>query len=141
MATVTNMSVVVAGQERDRAKVDEKYTWNLSDVYPDVTAWRAAKARVAAQVPRMRAFAGRLGSSAQTLAEALETMTQLDKEIARLYVYASMLSDQDTRLSEPQGMQQEMQQLAAEFGAEASYMQPEVLRLGQATVEQFLAEE
>ena len=135
------MSVVMAGQERDRAKVDEKYTWNLSDVYPDVTAWRAAKTRVAAQVPRMGAFAGRLGSSAQTLAEALETMTQLDKEIARLYVYASMLSDQDTRLSEPQGMQQEMQQLAAEFSAEASYMQPEVLRLGPATVEQFLAEE
>ena len=135
------MSVVVAGQERDRAKVEEKYTWNLKDVYPDVTAWRAAKVRVAAQVPRMRAFAGRLGSSAQTLAEALETMTQLDKEIARLYVYASMLSDQDTRLSEPQGMQQEMQQLAAEFSAEASYMQPEVLRLGQATVEQFLTEE
>jgi oligoendopeptidase F len=135
------MSVVVAGQERDRAKVDEKYTWNLSDVYPDVAAWRAAKARVAGQVPRMRAFAGRLGSSAQTLAEALETMTQLDKEIARLYVYASMLSDQDTRLSEPQGMQQEMQQLAAEFSAEASYVQPEVLRLGQAKIEQLLAEE
>ena len=134
------MSVVVAGQERDRARLTRN-TWNLSDVYPDVTAWRAAKARVAAQVPRMRAFAGRLGSSAQTLAEALETMTQLDKEIARLYVYASMLSDQDTRLSEPQGMQQEMQQLAAEFSAEASYMQPEVLRLGQAKVEQFLVEE
>ena len=135
------MSVVVAGQERDRAKVDEKYTWNLSDVYPDVAAWRAAKARVAGQVPRMRAFAGKLGSSAQTLAEALETMTQLDKEIARLYVYASMLSDQDTRLSEPQGMQQEMQQLAAEFSAEASYVQPEVLRLGQGKIEQLLAEE
>ena len=79
----------------------------------------------------MRAFAGRLGSSAQTLADALETMTRLDKEIARLYVYASMLSDQDTRLSEPQGMQQEMQQLAAEFSAQASYMQPEILRLGR----------
>ena len=36
---------------------------------------------------------------------------RLDKELARLYVYASMLSDQDTRVSAPQGMQQEMQQL------------------------------
>ena len=43
-----------------------------------------------------------------------------------------MLADQDTRLSEPQGMQQEMQQLYAEFSAQASYMQPEILRVGGA---------
>ena len=44
-------------------------------------------------------------------------MSRLDKELSRLYVYASMLADQDTRVSEPQGMQQEMQQLFANFGA------------------------
>ncbi|MGH9255706.1 MAG: oligoendopeptidase F [Vicinamibacterales bacterium] len=128
-------------QERARGRIDEKYTWNLADVYPDVVRWRAEKARIASEVPQVRAFAGRLGSSAQTLAEALETMTRLDKEMARLHVYASMLSDQDTRVSEPQGMQQEMQQLAAEFGAQASYIQPEILRIGPTRIEQFLAEE
>ena len=138
---VTNMSVVMAGQERDRAKVDEKYTWNLTDVYPGVDSWRTEKARLAAQIPRVRTFAGRLGSSAATLADALEMLTSLDKEITRLYVYASMLSDQDTRVSEPQGMQQEMQQLAAEFGAQASYIQPEILSIGSDTIERFLREE
>ena len=84
---------------------------------------------------------GRLGSSPQTLADALETMTRLDKELSRLYVYASMLADQDTRQSEPQGMQQEMQQLYAEFGAQAAYIEPEILRIGSATIEKFLAGE
>ena len=135
------MSGLTAGQERNRAAVDEKYTWNLADIYPDVAAWRAAKATLAAQLPRVRAFAGTLGSSPGALADALETMTGLDKEVARLYVYASMLADEDTRLSEPQGMQQEMQQLSAEFGAQASYIQPEILRIGSATIERFLAAE
>ena len=58
-------------------------------------------------------------------------MSRLDKELSRLYVYASMLSDQDTRVSEPQGMQQEMQQLYAKFGAEAAFIEPEVLKVGQ----------
>ena len=49
-----------------------------------------------------------------------------------------MLSDQDTRVSEPQGMQQEMQQLYANFGAQASYIEPEVLKLGSAAIEQFI---
>jgi oligoendopeptidase F len=135
------MSVVMVGQERDRAKVEQKYIWNLEDIYPSLAAWRTEKAKIAAEVPHLRAFAGKLGASPQTLADALEAMSRLDKEITRLYVYASMLSDQDTRLSEPQGMQQEMQQFAAAFSAEASYIQPEVLRIGRATIEQFLAEE
>jgi oligoendopeptidase F len=75
------------------------------------------------------------------LADALELRYRIDKELARLYVYASMLSDQDTRESGPQGMQQEMLQLCADFGAEASFMQPEILGLGGETVERFLAEE
>jgi oligoendopeptidase F len=128
-------------QERDRAKVEVRYTWNLEDIYPSQTTWRQEKERLKSAIPRVGTFATRLGESAGLLAEALELRFALDKELARLYVYASMLSDLDTRESEPQGMQQEMQQLYAEFGAEASYMQPEILALGGATIEKFLAEE
>jgi oligoendopeptidase F len=141
VAAVIGMSVLMTGQERDRAKVEDKFKWNLADIYPSLDAWRAEKTRIAAEVPRVRAFAGKLGSSAQTLAEALETSSRLDKELSRLYVYASMLADEDTRASNPQGMQQEMQQLYAEFAAQASYMEPEILRVGAPTVEKFIAGE
>ena len=127
--------------DRDRTTVDGKYTWNLADIFPDVLAWRADKVRVATEVPQVRAFAGRLGSSPQTLADALDLRSRLDRELARLYVYASMLSDQDTRQSEPQGMQQEMQQLCAAFSAQASYMQPEILSVGGERIEQFISAE
>ena len=125
-------------EEPGRATVPEKYTWNLADLYPSVAAWRADKARVTTELPQVRACAGRLGSSPQTLADALETMTRLDRQLARLYVYASMLSDEDTRQSEPQGMHQEMQQLHAEFSAQASYIGPEILRVGGAAIEAFI---
>jgi len=128
-------------QERDRARVEPKYTWNLADIFPDVAAWRTAKARVQAEMPQIATFAGTLGSSPQALADALDLRARLDKELSRLYVYASMTADQDTRLSEPQGMQQEMQQLHAEFSALASYMQPEILRVGGPAIEGFIAAE
>ena len=118
-------------QERDRAKVADAYKWNLADIYPREAAWRAQKERIAAEMPKLREFQGKLGASPQTLADALELMSRLDKELSRLYVYASMLSDQDTRVSGPQGMQQEMQQLYANFGAEASYIEPEILKIGE----------
>ena len=133
--------MLLTEQERDRARVEPKYTWNLAEIFPDVAAWRAAKALVQAEVPHIATFAGRLGSSPQVLADALDLRARLDKDLTRLYVYASMTGDEDTRLSEPQGMQQEMQQLHAEFSAHASYMQPEILRIGGPAIEGFIAAE
>src|SRR5215467_10855338 len=113
LMAVVAMSVLMTAQERDRSKIDLKYTWNLEENYPSDTAWRAEKDRVTGEIPRLRSFQGRLGSSPGVLADALELQARLDKELSRLYVYASMLADQDTRSSTHQGMQQEMQQLYA----------------------------
>src|SRR5258705_369755 len=135
------MTMLTAGQDRDRSAVDDKYKWNLADVYPELAAWRAAKDAVTAELPRLRTYQGRLGSSAHVLADALEEASRQDKEIGRLAVYAGMFADQDTREAGPQGMQQEMQQLGADFKAQASYIEPELLRVGLETLERFIAAE
>ncbi len=135
------LTCVAAAQERDRAKVPEQYTWNLADIYPSEAAWRSAKERWAASLNELGRFKGRLASSAGTLADALEKMSALDKELSRLYSYASMLADQDTRDSQHQGMRQEMAQLASAFGAEAAFIEPEVLRIDKSRLETFVASE
>ena len=135
------MAVTATRQDRARANIDEQYTWNLSDLYPSIEAWLASRATVAAEVPGLASHAGTLGSSPQALADVLDAVMRLDKELARLYVYASMLGDQDTRDSGPQGMQQEMQQLVADFGAHTAYIRPEILRIDRATIERFIGSE
>lgn len=126
---------------RKRDAIEDRFKWNLAEIYPSAQAWREEKLRIAGEVPRIRTFQGRLGSDARTLADALELMSSLDKEVTRLYVYASMLGDEDTREAGPQGMQQEMQQLHADLGASAAFIEPEVLRVGQERIELFLAQE
>ena len=135
------MAASTTGQDRDRSAIRDKYKWNLADVYPDDAAWRTAKDAIARELPTLRGYQGRLGSSPQILADALETMSRLDKEIARLSVYAGMLADQDTRVAGPQGMQQEMQQLTADFKAQIAYVEPELLRVEPSVLDTFLASE
>jgi oligoendopeptidase F len=135
------MTVLMTAQDRDRAKVAEAYKWDLTDVFPDQPAWRAQKEKITAEIPRLGEFQGKLGSLPATLADALELMSRLDKELSRLYVYASMLSDEDTRISIAQGMQQEMQQIFAKFGATASFIEPEVLKIGSDAIEKAIAAE
>ena len=69
----------------------------------------------------------------------LDRLYALDKGLSRLYIYAGSLADQDTRDQAHQGMQQEMVQLAAAFGAAASYIEPEILQADKAKIESFLA--
>jgi oligoendopeptidase F len=138
---VVGMTVLVTAQDRDRGKVADEYKWNLTDVYASQSVWRQEKEKITAEIPRLAEFRDKLASLPATLADALEMMSRLDKELSRLYVYASMLSDEDTRVSTSQGMQQEMQQLFAKFGAEASYIEPEVVKMGGAAVEKAIAAE
>jgi len=143
LVTVALFALTLApvAQERDRAKVPDRYKWNLADVYPNEAAWRAAKDKLAGELPQLRQYKGKLTTSAAALADALERQSQFDKELSRLYVYASMLADQDTRESRPQGMRQEMAQLAATFGAESAYVEPEILKADKATLEKFMESE
>src|SRR4051812_14643578 len=100
---LVGLTFTLAAQERDRAKVPDRYKWNLADIYPNEAAWRAAKDKLAGELPQLRQYKGKLTASAGTLADALDRQSQMDKELSRLYVYASMLADQDTRESRPQG--------------------------------------
>jgi len=128
-------------QERDRSKISDEFKWDLTAIYPSDQAWRADKDKLVSELPELRKFQGALGSSASRLADALETQSRLDKELARLYVYASMSSDQDTRVSAYQGMEQEMIQLNSSLGTEEAFIQPEILKIDKATIDRFLAEE
>jgi oligoendopeptidase F len=131
----------VAAQERDRARIPDKYKWDLTRIYATDDAWREAKDKLAASLPKMRAYKGTLSSSAAKLGEALETVTDLQKELARTFVYASMMSDQDTRVSKYQGMQQEMVQLGADLGAETAFLEPEILKMDPAVLARFEKDE
>jgi oligoendopeptidase F len=140
-AAVLSLTLTVVAQERDRASTPDRYKWNLADLYPSDAAWRAAKDAFAAELPSIGKFKGRLMSSPSTLADGFDTLYAKDKEFSRLASYASLLADQDTRDSLHQGMRQEITQLAATFGAETAYINPEILKAGAAVIERFIAAE
>ena len=140
-AVLVGLTMAAGAQERDRSKIPDRLKWNLADLYPSDAAWRAAKDRFAAEIPSLRQFQGRLTSSARTMADGLDRQFALDKELSRLFVYASLEADQDTRDSQHQGMHQEMTQIASTFGAEGAFIEPEILKTGKGKIDAFIASE
>ena len=128
-------------QTRDRADIPEKYTWNLEDIYPSEEAWAKAKDELAGQFDKILAFKGTLADSPGQLLACLEFNTAIDKELSRLFSYAAMKSDQDTRRSEYQGMKQMLRQMATGYGSKASFIAPEITAIDRATIDAFIRRE
>ena len=132
---------IITAQERDRAKIPDRHKWDLTPIYATDDAWRAAKEELKAALPALRVFKGTLASGPASVAQALELSSLLQKALARASVYASMMSDQDTRVSLYQGMQQEMAQIAADLSAETSYIEPEILQMDPEVIASYIEKE
>jgi oligoendopeptidase F len=127
--------------ERERAKIPDRYKWDLTDLYPSDAAWLDAKQRLVAEIPSVTAFRGRVTESPATLFACLELTSRLDKELNRLYCYAGMQSDLDTRSGTYMAMKQEISTIEAEFSAAVSFIEPEILTMSKETIDAFIARE
>jgi oligoendopeptidase F len=127
-------------EARERTQIPEQYKWDLTEIYPSDEAWRTAKQDLVARIPGLESYKGKLGESAAELLEALDTLHDLEKQLSRLYVYAGMSADQDTRVTSYQAMKQEIQQAASSFAAQSAFFEPEILRLDRSRIDGFLAE-
>jgi oligoendopeptidase F len=128
-------------EERDRNSIPEKYKWNLADIYPDHTAWKTAKEKLVRELAAIEKFKGTLAQSSQQLLACLDLGANLNKEFIRLFVYANMFSDQDTRDAGNLAMTQEMGQIGADFGAKTAFIDPEILGMDKPTIDAFMKQE
>ena len=108
-------------------KETEAERWNLADIFPTHQAWETAKAEVSKDVEKVSSCKGELTTSADSLANCLTMFTELRKRFSKVAVYASMLSDEDTRKEEPTRMRQEVILLSSKYGQQMSYVRPELL--------------
>lgn len=113
--------------------------WDLTEIYPDAAAWDAARKSALAALPGIARYKGRLGESAATLAEALVLQSDLGRTIARIYVYTSLKSDEDVRVSSWQEKHAQSRDLYTAFGEAVSWISPELLTVGKAKLDGFIA--
>jgi oligoendopeptidase F len=126
--------------ETGREDIAEQYKWRLSDLYDSIDSWKEQKLFIENELEKIGSFKGTLNQSGKKLFEALDLYSKLEKEFLRLYAYASMLSDQDTRQSEPMGLKQEMTHLQTSLKSISSFIEPEILTIPVHKINTFFKE-
>jgi len=138
MGLVTLCAAGVAAKQLTRDKVPVAETWDLTHIYANDDAWRAAKAAVEKRVPGLKAHEKKAGRSPAALQQALDDIYGTQKEIWRLYSYAHMRSDQDTREAKTLALKQEMDKVNTDYEAAIAWLKPAVLKLGKKKVNGFI---
>lgn len=119
----------------------ETYVWDLADLYETPEAWEAAYTDIDARIDALAQYQNTLGNSAGAMADAFRAVSDTAKEAVRLYTYANLKFDENQRDSDAQERQGRAQNLFQKFGEATSWMNPEVLSIGEETVTAYLAEE
>lgn len=132
---------VAAAQAAETAADREvSVTWDLGDLFPSAEAWTEAYGKARAQADQLDRFKGSLGNSAGEMLKALAGISDLRLRAARLATYASLAGDDDLRVAPAQERRQQAQALQTRIDEKTAWLAPEIIALGQAKVDSYLAQ-
>lgn len=126
---------------KQRNEIEEKYTWDLSTIFPTDEAFEAELAQVSEEVKKAAGLAGHLLDSADSLLTTTEIQLDLMRRIEKLYSYAHMKNDQDTRVAKYQEYQAKGMTLYSDFGQSFAFYEPEFMAITEEQYQAFLAEQ
>ena len=121
-----------------RDEIPQADKWDLSHLFETADKWSEDFAWIRATYPRLTTWKGRVGESAQTLAELLEFDKALDLRIERVYHYASLQLAEDSANPEYLARMAQLQNLLTTIGEAASFITPEIQAVGDEKFAEFL---
>ena len=138
--TEKNTQIPAHGSNIKRADIPAEYKWHVQDIYADEAAWQEACSSFKELLQELKAMQGKI-TSAQALYEALHLQDTMAQLIDKIYAYARLQQDADNTDQHMQALSGEAEGLVAEFTNANSFIEPEMLSLGNAKVREFLESE
>lgn len=123
----------------ERKKVPPEYLWKITDLYADEAEWEKDLQVLKSMAEGLEAVASAWTSTPGSLFALLDYVDRLLLKEYRLYVYSSLLTDTDLGNSRYQGMKGEITAVDVDLMGRLSFMDPDILALGEERVAEYLA--
>lgn len=122
----------------ERQQVPAGHTWNLDAIYPAIEPWRDDLLALEKDGALISQFRGTLASSAEQCETAIRRYLDIGRRLEKVYVYARLLSDQDTADSTHLALVEQATNLYTRIAAEWSFLIPELIALSEETLALYL---
>lgn len=123
-----------------RSKINKQYTWNAESVFKSPAAWEKELKQIIADIPKVKAYQGRLAESPEVLLEAFGAAHELVCRAQIAFVYAGFSFAVDTTDQEAAGMRGQAQAMYGQVLSAASFMQPELLTIGREKLDGWMSQ-
>ncbi len=124
----------------DRSEIETRYKWNAESVFPTTAGWDAEAAAVTAAIDDVKRFKGRLAEGPAVVGEAVAAMQEILRRVGVLGTYAGMAYAVDTKNADAAKQYGRVMGLYGQAAAAVSFIDPELLAIGEETLRRWLAE-
>ena len=122
-----HFNVLAAEGPVSREQIEERYQWNLGDIYSDPKEWEVDFSKIQNEyLPKIEEFCGKLTRAENVLA-CLQFNDELFRLMEKLYVYAYMKADENQDDSSASEMSSRAETLYSQVAASVSFIRPELL--------------
>lgn len=124
-----------------RSDVPVELTWDLSDLFASEGAWEAELQAVQDDLHTVTQYKGKLSEGANQLLGCLNAYEALYIRFIRVYTYASLRQSEDGSNPANQANSARVAAMMSKASAALSFIESEILRLPEGTVEKYIEEE
>jgi oligoendopeptidase F len=141
MDLLSTAEAAAAPELRDRADIDDRYKWNLADIFSGWDAWLAAYQDLEVKIGAYAALQGTLDKGPDRLLAAMQLSDDIGQLTYKVWYYAGLMYDEDQRDNQINAKRQQVQILFAKAGQASAWFNPELLAIPLSTVQRWMQEE
>lgn len=124
-----------------RNEVSDDLKWDLSRVFENDQEWEKEYQQVTNEIKNISKYKQTLTKSGKDLYEGITAILAIERRLEKVYVYATMSSDVDTKNNHYLGFVAKVQSLANQMAAATSFVDPEILSIPEKTLAKFIQDE
>jgi oligoendopeptidase F len=124
-----------------RSKVDKTFTWNAESVFKSEKAWEKEIDKILQEIPKVKAYQGKLVEGPSVLLEALSAAYGLVLRAQTVFMYAGFSYAVDTTDQQAAGMRGRAQGMYGQVLSVVSFLQPEILAIGKETLDEWMSQD
>src|SRR5438094_4640525 len=128
-----------APQLRERTVIDDRFKWNLTDIFADWGEWQAAFDELDTKIGAYAALQGTLAQGADRLLAAMKLSDDIGQLTYKVWYFAALKYDEDQRDNQINAKRQQVQILFAKASQASAWFNPELLKIPLPTVQAWMA--
>ena len=123
---------------KDRKTIEQKYKWNLNDIYENYDMWESDLEKFEKLTKEVPKYKGEIKNSSEKFVELELLMEKIARLLDRLYLYPYMLKDLDSTDEITSIKMQEIEMIYTKFGTETAWVAPEMLEIPEETMNEWI---